>query len=230
MYFIFTEKTLKSNRMRKTNRMYNYSYWTNSKGRKCKEVSSLFKIIIIEKEKKEEKNLKNNIILIGFMGCGKTTVGTALAEKLEYKLLDTDAVIVEKEGKSINAIFAENGEEYFRNIETKTLEEMEQTLEKAVISTGGGLVLRECNGAILKNLGFVVFLKVEKETVLKRLAGDDTRPLLKGDNVEEKVENLLEYRNPIYEYTAHVVVETDDKTVEEIIEEIIRNYKILTTV
>ncbi len=173
------------------------------------------------------KDLKHNIILIGFMGSGKTTIGTVLAKQLEYKFFDTDAFIVEKEGKTINAIFAENGEEYFRNTETKMLEEMEQTLERAIVSTGGGLPLRECNGVILKKLGFVVFLKVQKETVLKRLKGDDTRPLLKGDNAEEKVDYLLEYRNPIYEYTAHVVIETDNKTVEEISEEIIRNYKIL---
>ncbi len=171
--------------------------------------------------------LKHNIILIGFMGSGKTTIGMDLSKQLEYKFFDTDAFIVEKEGKSINTIFAEDGEEYFRNIETKTLEEMEQTLERAIVSTGGGLPLRECNGIILKKLGFVVFLKVQKETVLKRLKKDDTRPLLKGDNVEEKVERLLEYRNPIYEYTAHVVIETDNKAVEEISEEIIRNYKIL---
>ncbi len=172
--------------------------------------------------------MKQNIVLIGFMGCGKTTIGKALAEKLEYKLLDTDALIVEKEGKSINAIFAEQGEEYFRNTETKTIEELEQSLEKAIVSTGGGLPLRECNGSILKKLGFVVFLKVEKETVLKRLEGDTTRPLLQGDNVEAKVESLLEFRNPIYEYTAHVVVATDNKSVDEIVEEIVRNYRIMT--
>lgn len=176
---------------------------------------------------KEVNYLKNNIILIGFMGSGKTTIGTALAKQLEYQFLDTDAFIVEKEGVSINTIFAEHGEEYFRNIETKTLEEMEETVEKTILSTGGGLPLRECNGVILKRLGFVVFLKVQKDTVLKRLKGDTTRPLLKGDNVEEKVENLLEYRNPIYEYTAHIVIETDGKSVKEISEEIIRNYKIL---
>lgn len=172
--------------------------------------------------------MKQNIVLIGFMGCGKTTIGTALAEKLEYKLLDTDAVIVDKEGKSIKTIFAEQGEGYFRNVETKTLEELEQTLEKAVVSTGGGLPLRECNGTILKRLGFVVFLKVEKETVLKRLEGDTTRPLLQGDNVENKVKDLLEFRNPIYEYTAHVAIETDNKSVDEIVDEIIRNYRIMT--
>ena len=172
--------------------------------------------------------MKNNIILIGFMGCGKTTIGTALAEKLEYTLLDTDAYIVEQEGRKITDIFAQDGEGYFRDTETKTLEALEKSLEKAVVSTGGGLPLRECNGTILKRLGFVVFLRVQKETVLMRLKGDTTRPLLQGDNVERKVEELLEFRNPIYEYTAHVVVDTDEKDVEEIVEEIVRNYRIMT--
>ena len=172
--------------------------------------------------------MKTNIILIGFMGCGKTTIGTVLAEQLEYKLLDTDALIVEKEARSINAIFAKEGEEYFRNVETKTIEELADSCEKAVVSTGGGLPLRECNGEILKRLGFVVFLKVEKDTVLKRLEGDTTRPLLQGEGVDEKVERLLEFRNPIYEYTAHVTISTDDKSIEEIVEEIVRNYRIMT--
>ena len=171
--------------------------------------------------------MKQNIVLIGFMGCGKTTIGTALAEKLEYGFLDTDARIVEKEGRSISDIFAKEGESYFRDVETKTIKELADSCEKTIVSTGGGLPLRECNGDILKRLGFVVFLKVGKDTVLKRLEGDTTRPLLQGDDVEGKVERLLEFRNPIYEYTAHVVVSTDDKTVEEIVGEIIRNYKIM---
>ena len=172
--------------------------------------------------------MKQNIILVGFMGCGKTTIGTALAEQLGYKLLDTDTVIVEKEARSINDIFAKDGEEYFRNVETKTIEELADSCEKAIVSTGGGLPLRECNGDILRRLGFVVFLKVEKDTVLKRLEGDTTRPLLQGDGVDKKVENLLEFRNPIYEYTAHVTISTDNKSVDEIVEEVVRNYKIMT--
>lgn len=173
--------------------------------------------------------MKQNIILIGFMGAGKTTVGAALAEKLQYRLVDTDAVIEEKEGRTIQSIFSEEGEEYFRNLETKALEELLQKgAEQTVLATGGGLPLRQCNGILLQKMGLVVFLKAEKETVLKRLEKDEKRPLLQGAGPEERVAELLEFRDPIYEYTAHIVIPTDGKAVDEITEEIIRNYKIMT--
>ncbi|MCI8408125.1 MAG: shikimate kinase [Lachnospiraceae bacterium] len=171
--------------------------------------------------------MKENIILIGYMGSGKTTVGQALADKLSYQFLDTDAYIEEEQNTTISHIFEEYGEEYFRNIETKTIENMEININHNIVSTGGGLPLRECNGAILKKMGFVVFLSVKKETVLKRLEGDTQRPLLQGNHVEQNVEEMLNFRNPIYEYTAHIKVEVDNKTVEEITEEICRNYQIM---
>ncbi len=162
------------------------------------------------------------------MGSGKTTIGQALADKLSYQFLDTDAYIEEEQNTTISHIFAEYGEEYFRNMETATIENLEKNTNHSIVSTGGGLPLRECNGAILQKMGFVVFLSVKKETVLKRLEGDTQRPLLQGDNVEQKMEEMLRFRNPIYEYTAHLKVEVDNKTVEEITEEIYRNYMIMT--
>lgn len=171
--------------------------------------------------------MKENIILIGYMGSGKTTVGQALADKLSYQFLDTDAYIEEEQNMMISHIFEEYGEEYFRNIETRTIENMERNIKHNIISTGGGLPLRECNGAILKKMGFVVFLSVKKETVLERLKGDTQRPLLQGNDMEQKIEEMLNFRNPIYEYTAHLKVEVDNKTVEEIAEEICRNYQVM---
>lgn len=168
--------------------------------------------------------MKENIILIGYMGSGKTTVGQVLAEKLSYQFLDTDAYIEEQQKTTISQIFAEHGETYFRDIETKTIETMETQINHSIVSTGGGLPLRECNGKILKNMGFVVFLSVKKETILERLEGDTQRPLLQGENVERKIEEMLDFRNPIYEYSAHLKVEVDGKTVEEIVEEISRNF------
>lgn len=161
------------------------------------------------------------------MGSGKTTVGQALADKLSYQFLDTDAYIEEEQNMMISHIFEEYGEEYFRNIETRTIENMERNIKHNIISTGGGLPLRECNGAILKKMGFVVFLSVKKETVLERLKGDTQRPLLQGNDMEQKIEEMLNFRNPIYEYTAHLKVEVDNKTVEEIAEEICRNYQVM---
>ena len=174
--------------------------------------------------------MKNNIVLIGFMGCGKTTIGNNLAKVLDFSFVDTDEKIEKDSQKTINEIFAAHGEEYFRNLETKTIEKMAKEAEKTVISTGGGLPLREVNADILKRTGFVVYLRVQGKTVEKRLQGDKTRPLLQGGNVSEKITNLLNFRDPIYEYGAHMVLDVDDKTVEEIIEDIKRNFWIFAKV
>lgn len=169
--------------------------------------------------------MKNNIVLIGFMGSGKTTVGEVLAEQLSYGFLDTDQYIEEKEGTTIRNIFDQKGEVYFRNLETSTLQELVEVTSEKIVSSGGGLPLRQKNADLLKKLGFVIYLRVSKNTVLERLQGDDTRPLLQCANPAKKVEELLAYRDPIYQVGAHMVVDVDNKTVEEIAEEIIRNYQ-----
>lgn len=164
--------------------------------------------------------MKENIILIGFMGAGKTSVGKAFARRHGLPLLDTDQLIEEEAGMTISRIFAEQGEEAFRRAESAVLGRLLEETDHAVISVGGGLPLLEANREILKKLGTVVFLRVRKRTVLKRLAGDNTRPLLQGDGVEEKVERLLEYRNPLYEQASHLVVDVDGKTVRRIVDEV----------
>lgn len=171
--------------------------------------------------------MNDNIVMIGFMGCGKTTVGKQLAAELEYQFLDTDAYIEEKEQMTISQIFDKKGEAYFRNLETTSLEELAAQTKQTIVSSGGGLPLREENAKLLKKLGFVVYLRVTKETVLKRLEGDTTRPLLACENPAQKVEELLNFRDPIYEVGAHLVIDVDEKSVPEIVEEIVRNYKII---
>lgn len=171
--------------------------------------------------------MKDNIILIGFMGCGKTSVGTRLSKRLSFAFLDTDEQIAAKEGKDISHIFSEKGEAYFREAETRVVRELLETMEKTVISTGGGLPLREINGKVLQQLGFVVYLDVAGETVMERLAGDNTRPLLNRPDKEKRVEELLSFRRPIYEYTAHITVDTNQRDFDDIIDDIIRNYEIM---
>ncbi len=171
--------------------------------------------------------MKENIVLIGFMGCGKTSTGSLLAEAMEYQFLDTDQTIEDESHTKISDIFERMGEDYFRNLETSTIENMTHQVTHAVISTGGGLPMRECNAAILKELGFVVYLRVKKETVLERLKGDTTRPLLQGENVSDKVSSLLAFRDPIYEVSAHLTIDVDEKNFEQIIDEIKRNYEIM---
>ena len=162
-----------------------------------------------------------NIVLIGFMACGKSTIGTMLADRLGYSLVDTDEEIVKEQGKSINDIFAQEGEPYFRNLETQMVEKMCDTLDGCVISTGGGLPITKGNDEILKKLGTVIYLTVTKETVLERIKGDTTRPLLAQD-AKERTQKLLEYRKPIYEMAADYSVKTDSRKVEDIVEEIIK--------
>lgn len=168
--------------------------------------------------------MHHNIILIGFMGSGKTCVGKRLAECLTYRFRDTDQMIEQRTGDTINHIFAAHGEEYFRNLETDLLKEMQKQTSQAVISTGGGLPLREQNAKLLKEMGYVVYLKASRQTTVKRLRDDTTRPLLQGDELEQKVERMLTIRTPIYEKAAHKVIATDDKSIEEIVHFIMEAY------
>lgn len=182
--------------------------------------------LIIERQRRGN-GLKDNIVMIGFMGCGKTTVGKRLAKELEYAFLDMDLFIEEEEKMTIRQIFENKGESYFRRLETESLKKILEQTKHTIFSTGGGLPLREENAKLLQKLGFVVYLRVKKETVLERLKDDRTRPLLDCDDPAQKVEELLNYRDPIYEVGAHLVIDVDGKTVSEIIDEVVRNYKMI---
>lgn len=164
--------------------------------------------------------MKDNIILIGFMGAGKTSVGQELSSRYGKMLVDTDCLIEEKAGMSISRIFADKGEAYFRQLETGVLTDLLERAGSTVISVGGGLPMREENRAILRELGEVIYLQVKPETVLERLKGDTTRPLLQGDHVEQKVKDLMDLRGPVYEEAAHRIVRVDKRSLKEIAEEI----------
>ncbi|MDE6557991.1 MAG: shikimate kinase [Clostridia bacterium] len=157
-----------------------------------------------------------NIVLCGMMGCGKTTVAAALNKKYGLKVVDTDGVIVERYGE-INAIFASHGEAYFRDLEAETVKEVAKNCSNAVISLGGGCVLRDENVKNLKQSGKIFYLKATAQTIIERLKGDNTRPLLAG-GLEEKVNTILAARSKIYESVADFIIETDGKTPEEIAE------------
>lgn len=136
----------------------------------------------------EDKN--KNIILVGMMATGKSTVGAILAEELGYELVDLDHVIIETEGRSIAEIFAEDGEEYFRSVETAVLKQMLES-ENKLISTGGGAVLAPGNTALMLSKGHVVALTATEEEIIARVSGDENRPLLAG-NAEERVRRIME--------------------------------------
>ncbi|ADL34588.1 shikimate 5-dehydrogenase/shikimate kinase [Butyrivibrio proteoclasticus B316] len=169
-----------------------------------------------------------NIILEGFMGSGKTTVSEILADKLDLELLDTDAAIVEAEGRSISDIFETDGEESFRDMETALLETASsEHFREMVISLGGGLVLRKENRELLQELGKVVYLRTKPETVYERVRYDDSRPLLKTADPLSTIRKMQSDRGSIYELAADFIIDTDDLTPSEIADRIIEELGIV---
>ena len=168
---------------------------------------------------------KKNIILIGFMGSGKTTTGICLSYKLQCTLSDTDKIIEKQEGRSISEIFASEGENYFREEETRLLETLKKKTGRQIYSVGGGTPLREENRKLLSGLGMVIYLKASPETVYERLKGDVTRPLLQGDDPMGKIKTLLLEREGLYRKAADKVVCVDGKKTAQIVEEIMEILK-----
>jgi len=160
-----------------------------------------------------------NIVLIGFMGTGKTTVGLALSEKLGWTFVDTDQRIVEREARSIPELFEQEGEAYFRDAESAVLEEV-LAGERQIVSTGGGSVLRPLNRETMLRGGFVVALTAPADALIERLRGDANRPLLAGDK-EERVRLLLKERKNAYDF-ASLTVDTSKLGVAETVETILR--------
>ena len=166
------------------------------------------------------KGRKMTVFLTGFMGSGKSTVGRQLSRRLGLPFMDTDSRIEKEQKKSITDIFAAEGEEAFRNMETQVLCTVREEGVSRVVSTGGGLPMREENRGIMKDAGRVVFLRVRPETVYTRLQGDTTRPLLQKADPQAEVRRLLAERNPVYESGADLIVDVDGRTPEELAEEI----------
>lgn len=162
----------------------------------------------------------SNLILIGFMGSGKTTVGIQLSYRLRMTMVDTDKIIEREQNCTIREIFERDGEETFRKLETGCLKSLLKNSKDQIISVGGGLPMREENHSLLKKLGTVIYLRVTKETVYERLKNDSTRPLLQGEEPMSKIEELLKVRAPIYEKASQLHVDVDGKTFDEIVDEI----------
>ena len=159
-----------------------------------------------------------NLVLIGFMGCGKSAISRRLSEKLGYPLFDTDDLIEKQEGRKISEIFASEGEHYFRSLETKILETFLETgRKKQIIATGGGIITRGENLPLLKKLGFVIWLDAKPETVVKRIASGTDRPLLQTDDPAETIRQLSAERRPLYQAAATMRMETDGLSFEEIV-------------
>lgn len=148
---------------------------------------------------------KRSILLSGFMGCGKSTVGRALAKKLNSAFVDADAEIVKKAGMSINDIFDKFGEEHFRKLETEVLRELSQ-LTKTVIASGGGAMVNEKNFDAVKENALVIYMEADEEFLYNNISKSDERPLMKTPDPMAQIHKLLTFRRPFYEKHKHISV------------------------
>lgn len=167
-----------------------------------------------------------NIVLIGFMGTGKSTVSELLKRRFAMEVVEMDQIIEERQGMSISDIFATYGEEYFRDLETNLLIEM-QSQKNMVISCGGGVPMRERNVVEMKKNGRVVLLTAKPETILNRVKNNHDRPLLEGNKNVDFIADLMEKRREKYQTAADIVIETDGKSGMEICEELVKKLKTL---
>lgn len=192
------------------------------KGNKYQEeIQDVFDRILRNSKRIQARKLFSyNIVLIGFMGAGKSTISDYLSTMFDMRLVEMDQEISERQEMSIPDIFATYGEEYFRNLETELLREL-QTGRNCIISCGGGVALREENVAEMKKNGRVVLLTASPETIYERVKDSNDRPLLKGNNNVEFIADLMEKRREKYEMAADVVIQTDNKTILQICEELI---------
>ena len=196
--------------------------WLNRRmeGRRHKdEVTAVFEEITRNSKRIQARKLFDyNIVLIGFMGAGKSTISDFLKTVFAMEVVEMDQIIAEREGMSISDIFETYGEEYFRNLETELLIEM-QSKTNVVISCGGGVPMRERN---------VVEMKTAKpETILSRVKDNHDRPLLEGNKNVDFIADLMEKRREKYQAAADIVIETDGKDKLEICEELVQRIRAL---
>jgi len=195
-----------------------YELWNEDKGIKITkdQADEIYKSMMLEVVG------ASNIVLEGFMGSGKSTVSELLSEELMLELIDTDEVIEDTEGRTINEIFETEGEASFREMETDLLEAIDSDhWREFVISLGGGMPVKEENRELLRKIGKVVYLRAKPETIFERVKDDDKRPLLKTEDPLAKIEELLEKRAAFYEDVADMIIDTDGKSPLEITKEII---------
>lgn len=164
-----------------------------------------------------------NIILVGFMGTGKTSVGRQLTQRLKMSYVDTDEIIEQAAGRCITDIFAQHGEAYFRELESEAVQKV-SGLDKHVISTGGGIVLRTKNLEILKRNGVVFCLTATSEEIWARVKNETHRPLLRSPNPIEKIREMLRAREPYYALSDHSV-QTDGVPIDKVTNEVVEVFQ-----
>ena len=185
------------------------------------EVEDVFGSITMNSKRIQSRKLFiYNIVLIGFMGAGKSTISEFLKNSFAMEVIEMDQIIAEREGMTISDIFEVYGEQYFRNLETNLLIEM-QSKTNVVISCGGGTPMRECNVVEMKKNGRVVLLTAKPETILDRVKDSHDRPLIENNKTVPFIADLMEKRREKYEAAADIIIETDGKDELQICEELI---------
>ena len=189
------------------------------------EVEDVFGSITQNSKRIQARKLFNyNIVLIGFMGAGKSTISEFLKTAFAMDVIEMDQIIAEREGMRLSDIFEVYGEQYFRDLETNLLIEM-QSRTNVVISCGGGTPMRECNVVEMKKNGRVVLLTAKPETILDRVKDSHDRPLIENNKTVPFIAELMEKRREKYEAAADIVIETDGKDELQICEELIHRLR-----
>lgn len=165
--------------------------------------------------------VKASIALIGFMGTGKTTISKILSKRLNREHIDTDKVIEKKMGMTVSAIFEKYGEDDFRNIESHVIKELKDK-EEAIISFGGGVCLREENISNIRENHKVILLEASSKAIFERVSRDSSRPVLKGKTDIGSIEKIIEMRKDSYRRCADKIIDTDGKTISDIVDIIIK--------
>ena len=165
------------------------------------------------------RQLSANVVLVGFMGTGKSAVGRVIAQKLEFHFIDTDDVIEQTSKAKISDIFAEHGEDYFRALESQAVKSV-ALMKNQVVATGGGVVLRSSNIDLLRTGGPIFCLNATPKAIWDRVRSSRSRPLLRGPEPLKKIETLLDKRAPYYALADHQI-ETTGVSVDRVADEII---------
>lgn len=164
---------------------------------------------------------EKNIVLIGFMGTGKSSVGRALSREMGIPVLDSDRLIEEMEGMTINEIFARKGQPYFRDAETRVLRNLADRMDRYILSCGGGMPLREENRPLMRALGTVILLDSSVPVLTRRLSRATDRPNLRGEgSLESRIGALLSERMPMYLDAADLIVKNERKSIGQLTAEI----------
>jgi shikimate kinase len=161
-----------------------------------------------------------NIFLVGMMGAGKTTLGKALARRLQREFVDTDRLLVERTGVAVATIFEIEGEAGFRRRESAILVELSQR-DDCVVATGGGAILSADNRRVMREGGTVVYLRARLESLWERTRQDTSRPLLRTPDPKKTLADLLEQRDPLYREAAHIIVDTGSQGASTLVSRVV---------